>query len=69
MIVLVDYKTIDGRIEGIAKWNMGELTKIMPTNRTYEWREAPIFREKMLPGYVLSLTDDRQPSDFYVPKR
>ena len=64
MIVLVDYKTNDGRIEGIAMDMGNDLPLIAHQISLMERGSTP---EKMFhKAYVLSL-HDKQPTEYYVP--
>jgi len=64
MIVLVDYKTSDGRFEGLAM-DMGNDLPLIGHQISVLEKMASEERE-FYRAYVLSL-HDKQPSDFYVP--
>lgn len=64
MIVLVDYKTSDGRFEGLAM-DMGNDLPLIAHQLSILEKGTPPERE-FYRAYVLSLHEN-QPSDFYVP--
>ena len=64
MIVLVDYKTSDGRYEGLAMDMGNDLPLIAHQISIIEKGSIP--ERQFHRAYVLSL-HDKQPSDFYVP--
>ena len=64
MIVLVDYKTSDGRIEGIAM-GMGDDLPLIAHQLSILEKNPPVERE-FARAYVLSM-HDKQPSEYYVP--
>ena len=64
MIVLVDYKTSDGRIEGVAM-DMGNDLALIASQLSILERSPPPERE-FDKAYVMTL-HDKQPSEYYVP--
>jgi len=64
VIVLVDYKTSDGRFEGIAM-DMGDDLSLISRQLSIVEKSPPEERE-FHGAYVLGLHDE-QPTDYYVP--
>lgn len=64
MIVLVDYKTSDGRVEGIAM-DMGDDLPMIAHQISILEKNPPPERE-FNRAYVMSM-HDKQPSEYYVP--
>ena len=64
IIVLIDYKTSDGRYEGIAM-DMGEDLPLITNQLSIVEKNPPKERE-FHAAYVLGLHDE-QPTNYYVP--